>query len=164
MLGWFKQTAHELGLSAKQAASLFEGYNGLSGSLQEKMQAQMAQESEAAIGQLKQEWGQAFDKQIAMGKHAVAALGFDEAKLNEYENKLGTAEMLKLFATLGSKMGEDNFEGGDRSGTSFGTSPAAAAQQIADLRADNQFMEKYLSGDKDAVAKFTRLMRLANGE
>lgn len=162
LMGWFKQTAHQLGLTDKQAAKLFEGYNGLSGQLQEKLQAQMAQESQKAIDSLKQEWGQAFDKQIDMGKRAVAALGLDEAKLSEYESKLGTGEMLKLFATLGSKMGEDTFEGGERSGSSFGTTPAAARQQIADLKMDKNFMSEYLSGNPDAVNKMRRLMEAAN--
>lgn len=162
LMGWFKQTAHKLGLSGKQAAELFQGYNGLSGQLQEKMQAQMAQESQKAIDSLKQEWGQAFDKQIDMGRRAVAALGLDEGKLADYESKLGTAEMLKLFATLGSKMGEDTFEGGERSGSSFGMTPAAARQQLADLKMDKNFMSEYLNGNPDAVNKMKRLMEAAH--
>ena len=43
MVEWFKGTAHKLGLSAKQAQSLFTEFNGMSGSMQEKLQTQMAQ-------------------------------------------------------------------------------------------------------------------------
>ena len=72
--------------------------------------------------------------------------------------------MLKLFAILGSKMGEDTFEGGERTGSGgFGVTPAAARQQIADLKTDKQFMEAYLSGSKEHVAKMQRLMEAANG-
>jgi len=160
LTNWFKGTAHKLGLSAKQAQALYNEWNGMSGSMQEKLQAQQAQESEKAIGSLRQEWGQAFDQQIGAGRRAVAALGLDAGKLAAYEEKLGTAEMLKLFATLGSKMGEDNFAG-DRGEGGFGTTPAQARAQIADLKLDKGFMDKYISGDRDAVAKMSRLMEAA---
>lgn len=161
---WFKGTAHKLGLTAKQAQSLYKEWNGVAGGMQEKMQAQMAQQSEQALGALKQEWGQGFDKMIDSGKRAVQALGFDEAKLSEYEGKLGTADMLKLFATLGQKMGEDSFEGGERTGSgSFGLTPAMAKQQIADLKMDKQFMDHYIGGNPDAVSKMKRLMEAAHG-
>ena len=161
MVEWFKGTAHKLGLSAKQAQSLFTEFNGMSGSMQEKLQSQMAQESEKAIGTLKQEWGQAYDQMIGAGRRAATALGYDAGRLSAIEDKLGTAEMLRLFATLGSKMGEDSFAG-ERSEGGFGTTPAAAKQQIADLKLDKGFMDKYLSGDKDAVSKLQRLMEAAH--
>ena len=161
MVEWFKGTAHKLGLSAKQAQSLFTEFNGMSGSMQEKLQSQMAQDSEKAIGTLKQEWGQAYDQMIGAGRRAATALGYDAGRLSAIEDKLGTAEMLRLFATLGSKMGEDSFAG-ERSEGGFGTTPAAAKQQIADLKLDKGFMDKYLSGDKDAVGKLQRLMEAAH--
>ena len=161
MVEWFKGTAHKLGLSAKQAQSLFTEFNGMSGSMQEKLQSQMAQESEKAIGTLKQEWGQAYDQMIGAGRRAATALGYDAGRLSAIEDKLGTAEMLRLFATLGSKMGEDSFAG-ERSEGGFGTTPAAAKQQIADLKLDKGFMDKYLAGDKDAVNKLQRLMEAAH--
>ena len=161
MVEWFKGTAHKLGLSAKQAQSLFTEFNGMSGSMQEKLQTQMAQESEKAIGTLKQEWGQAYDQMIGAGRRAATALGYDAGRLSAIEDKLGTAEMLRLFATLGSKMGEDSFAG-ERSEGGFGTTPAAAKQQLADLRLDKGFMDKYLAGDRDAVSKFQRLMEAAH--
>ncbi len=161
MVEWFKTAAHKHGLNTKQAQSLFNEFNGMSGSMQEKFQAQMAQESEKAIGSLKQEWGQAYDQMIGAGRRAASALGYDAGKLSAIEDKLGTAEMLRLFAQLGSKMGEDSFAG-ERSEGGFGTTPAAAKQQIADLKLDKEFMGKYINGDRDAVAKMTRLMEAAH--
>ena len=161
MVEWFKGTAHKLGLSAKQAQSLFTEFNGMSGSMQEKLQSQMAQESEKAIGTLRQEWGQAYDQMIGAGRRAATALGYDAGKLSAIEDKLGTAEMLRLFATLGSKMGEDS-SAGDRGEGGLGTRPAAARQQLADLRLDMGFMDNYLKGSPDAVSKMKRLMEAAH--
>jgi hypothetical protein len=164
LVNWFSNTAHKLGLSEKQAKALYGEWNSMTGTMQQQMIQQMSQQSEAAIGELKQEWGQAYDKMIDSGKRAVRALGLDESKLSEYESKLGTADMLKLFATLGQKMGEDSFEGGERSGSgSFGLTPAVARQQVADLKMDRQFMQEYMNGNPDAVSKMKRLMEAAYG-
>lgn len=161
LLNWFKATAHKNGLSSKQAQALFTEWNGMSGALQEKMQTQKAQESESQLRALKGEWGQAYDSMIGAGRRAVQALGYDAGRLSAIEDKLGTTEMLKLFATMGSKMGEDSFEGGRGEG-GFGTTPAAARQQIADLKLDADFMKNYLSGNQDAVGKMRRLMEAAH--
>jgi hypothetical protein len=163
LVNWFKNNAHKAGLSEKQAASLFDAWNGMSGERMQAMQAQMREASEREITELKKEWGQAYDTQIDSGRRAAAALGYDEAKLGAIEDKLGTAEMLRLFATLGSKMGEDSFEGGERTGSSFGVTPAAAKQQIADLKMDKNFMSEYLGGNPDAISKMKRLMESAHG-
>ena len=162
LTGWFKQTAHKYGLTAKQAASLYDDWNQMAAGKGEAMMAQAQQNSEKEIAALRKEWGQGFEKQIDMGKRSVTALGFNEQQLSAYEAKLGTAEMLKLFSTLGSKMGEDSFEGGERTGSgSFGLTPAAARQQLADLKTDTQFMESYLKGSPEHVAKMKRLTEAA---
>jgi hypothetical protein len=164
LVNWFSNTAHKLGLTDKQAKSLYTEFNGMNGAMQQQMMQQMSQQSEKAINDLKTEWGQGFDKMIDSGKRAVRALGLDEGKLSDYENKLGTGEMLKLFATLGQKMGEDSFEGGERSGSgAFGLTPALAKQQIADLKMDKSFMGEYINGNPDAVNKMKRLMEAAHG-
>lgn len=164
LTGWFKQTAHKYGLTAKQAASLYDDWNQMAVGKGEAMMADAQQNSEKEIAALKKEWGQGFEKQIDMGKRAVTALGFNEQQLSAYEAKLGTAEMLKLFSTLGSKMGEDSFEGGERTGSgSFGLTPAAARQQLSDLKTDKQFMEAYLKGSPEHIAKMKRLTEAAYG-
>ncbi len=159
---WFTKTAHENGLSAKQAKGLFEQWQGMTGARMQEMEAQQREASEQAITTLKREWGQAYDANITAGRQAAAALGYDQAKLSALEAKLGTADMLSLFVTLGSKMGEPAFGSNARSGEGFVTGPAAAQQQLADLKLDKGFMDRYMAGDKDALAKYTRLMNLAH--
>lgn len=161
LFNWFRQTAHETGLTDTQAAQLFGKWEELSSSRIEQIQQNALQSAEADIASLRKEWGQGYDAQIQSGRRAVEALGLSQEQLADYEGKLGTAEMLKLFATLGSKMGEDSFEDGGRSGGAFGITPAAAQAQVQDLRMDKNFMDKYLAGDKDAVGKMQRLMEQA---
>ena len=162
---WFTKTSHDLGLSAKQAKGLFDQWQAMTGARGAAMEEATRAAEESDMRALKQEWGQAYEPNITAGRRAAAALGYDQAKLSALEAKIGTGEMLRLFATLGSKMGEPGFAGEGRSGESggFGTSPAAAGQQIADLKNDKDFMGRYMKGDKDAVARMTRLMGLAYG-
>jgi hypothetical protein len=89
-------------------------------------------------------------------------LGYGVEELESIEDRLGTADMMKLFAAVGSKMGEDDFDAGDGDGGGFGLTPAAAKQQLETLKLDKEFMNLYLAGDKDAMAKYTRLMGAAN--
>jgi hypothetical protein len=163
LMDWFRQTAHQHGLSDKQARGLFEAWNSMIGERMQSMQQEQAQQAEMDIGSLRKEWGKAFDEKIDAGKRAVSALGYDEQTLNNLESKLGTAEMLKLFATIGSKMGEDAFVGTGRESSGFGLTPAAARQEISDLRMNKDFMTQYLNGNQDAVAKMKRLMEAAHG-
>ena len=160
---FYKNLAHKHGLSAKQAVGLYGEWNEFITGLGQQSEADMQATSEREVLDVKKEWGQAFEQNLDAGRRAAAALGYDQAKQDAMEAKLGTAETLRLFATLGSKMGEDSFAGGEREGSSFALSPATAKQQIADLKMDNQFMAKYLNGDKDAIAKMTRLMESAHG-
>lgn len=162
---WFTKTAHEQGLSARQAKGMFEQWQAMAGARGAASEEAAREATEAGIRDLKREWGQAYDANITAGRRAAGTLGYDEAKLSALEGKLGTGEMLRLFATLGSKMGEPSFASEGRSGDAggFGTSPAQAQQQIGDLKLDKGFMDRYMGGDKDAVAKMTRLMGLAHG-
>lgn len=161
IVDWYKNTAHELGLSDKQANQLFQKWNENVSQKEQAMQQETNRQQEQAIQDLRKEWGQAYENQIDAGRRAVNALGYDQEQLNNMEDKLGTAEMLKLFAQVGSKMGEDSFAGSERSGGSFGLTPAAARQQISDLKLDSGFMGKYTNGDKDAIAKMQKLMEAA---
>ncbi len=163
LVNWFRQTAHENGLTDTQAASLFSKWNEMSAQRMESFQQEALQTAEADIASLKKEWGQAYDTQIDAGRRAVDALGLDQAALETMESKMGTADMLRLMATIGSKMGEPSFEDGGRNDNSFGMTPAAAQAQLEDLRMDSNFMEKYLAGDKDALNKMQRLMGAAYG-
>lgn len=160
---WFRSTAHKHGLSAKQAAALYDDWNAMSAERMSGFNEQQQMADKEAIAALRKEWGTQFDANIDAGRNVVKALGLPEDDLKTINAEVGTATMLKLFATLGAKMGESGFEGSGNQQSGFGMSPAAAKQSLEDLRLDKEFMSKYLSGDKDAVAKFTRLNGIAYG-
>jgi len=163
LMDWFGNTAHRYGLSEKQAKGLFNEWNEMTGAKMENLQHEMKVQGENDINNLKKEWGGDYDKMVNAGRLAANGLGYGEEQLSSLEEKMGTGEMLKLFATLGSKMGEDSFATGNESGSGFGTSPSQAKAQMDELRTDSQFMDAYMSGDKAAVAKMQKLMEIAHG-
>lgn len=159
----FKGMAHKYGLSDKAAAGIFGEWNQMVQSMSQQAEQAAQVESENAIQALRRDWGSQFDAKVEDGKRAAALLGYDQEKLNALESKMGTADLMHLMVTLGSKMGEASLEGADSGTKSFGLSPIQAKQQIADLKMDKQFMDAYLKGDKDALAKMQRLMGVAHG-
>lgn len=162
--GWFREQAHQLGLTQQQAAKLFEGFNERAAAMHQDQQTQTQAQQTADIAALKKEWGQAYEDNIMAGRKAARQFGFDGEKLSKLESALGTKDMLEMMANIGRSIGEHSFEGGNTPG-GFGLTPAAAKQQVAELKGDEQFNKAYLDaqhpGHKGAVEKMKRLMEAA---
>lgn len=163
---WAKGTFHELGLSKKQAEALAGKWNeyvkGSMGAQNEAYQAQLAEQETA----LKKEWGAAHDQNIQVAKKAVQAFGLDGATIDKLETAMGYAGVMKFMHTLGSKVGEDSFVGGDNRNPGFSNalSPEAALNRITTLRNDEGFIKKYVAGDASAKAEMERLHKMAYPE
>ncbi len=151
---------HELGISQQQAQALAEWFNATQAGQLEQLGQQSAQAIEKDMTALKSEWGQAWDENVNLGQRAAREFGLNAQKLEAMEQALGTGELMKLMAKIGRGLTEHNFEGG-RSTNTFGMTPEAAKQRIADLKADKSWTAKYIGGDVDAKAEMQRLMGLA---
>ena len=158
---WFREASHAAGLNETQAKQFYASYGEIVPQIMEARETAAAEQSEADLTKLKSELGAEFDVKVGQGKQVVGGLGYDEATLTAMESSLGTYQFMKLMTDLGSKMGEDNFADGSESASSFGVNAAQAKQQIAELNSDAAFMDKYISGDKAALAKMTRLNEVA---
>lgn len=162
LLGWFQKTAHQNGLTTRQAKSFYESWNKEQQQRTEQVKEQLAQDQQKELDNLKAELGDKFEQQVHSGQQVVKALGFDVETLAQWENKMGTTDFMKLFLALGSKMNEDNFVGGALNG-GFAMSASEAAVELNELNNDSAFMKRYLNGEKDAVAKYQRVMQAKYG-
>lgn len=153
---------HELGLTKTQGEQLATWYNGLVAQSQqqsvEQRAAQFAQEDAA----VKQEWGQAYNQNLAQAQAAARGLGLDSATIDKISDALGHKGTLNLLQKIGSRMGEDNFVTGDnQAGFGNAMTPAQAQSEIRTLMADKDFTRKYLGGDAGAKARMSQLHSFA---
>lgn len=162
---WFKETAHKHGLSAKQAAALFDDYNAMTGTLtQAQMEAQKAQIAQEVDG-LKKEWGAAFDTKVSAAKQAVKAFGIEPDTIDAIEQVMGFSRVMKFFDQIGAKVAEPGFASQEQKTQSFGAlTPQAAMDRIAEKKADKTFTARLVAGDRSAQAEWDRLHEMAYGQ
>jgi len=158
---WAQTTFHKAGLSDRQAELVMNEWGGLvegkTKATAEAKAAAIAADKEA----LGKEWGAAHDAKIATAKQAVTAFGFDEATITKLEDALGFAGVMKFMAGLGEKVGEARAVNGDGSSPGGPMTPASAQAQIRELKADPEFVRKYIAGDFDAKQKMEQLHKWA---
>lgn len=140
----FAKTAHELRVPLPMAEQLYGRMFATMSEQVATLQAAQAQEQKAALDTaltgLKSEWGANYDANIEKGKRAMAALGVAK-QADELEKIVGTPSLIKLFADLGDKLGEDVLKGGGGGGNQPGPAQARAERQA--LQADPEFMRVF---------------------
>lgn len=167
--GAFSTKAHELGLSTKQAAGLYDWWNSTQSQSFTGAETARAAAEETAINGLKTEWGAAYEQNVDLAKRALAHFGGDKLATELVATRQGNnPEVIKVFAKLGATLSEDGLLGKGGSGGEGVPSPAEAKQQINALRADPDFGKAYFdrghAGHADALAKMARLHEYAYPE
>lgn len=76
------------------------------------------------------------------------------------ESYLGPKKAAEIFSKIGKLLGEDTRIEGTKA-VGLADSPNAAARMIAEKKTDQHFMERYLGGDKDALAIMSDLHQRA---
>lgn len=155
---WF----HEMNLPTNIAKGL---YGKLRTYAEAKMQAaeeRYNQQADADIVALKNDWkGPEFDKNVELARRVRSTMGLSTEETMEVERVLGVKRAAQVFSSLGKMLGEHRFVGGEQAQTRFSMSPEAARTRIFDLQSDKAWQGKYLAGDADARAEFTRLNQIA---
>lgn len=132
----FADHAHKLGLLPNQADGVVKFYNEMiSKELSEADQIALAQRTKAET-ELKTEWGQAYTTKVQAANNIVSEIfpqGFMNTNLAD-GTKLGDhPAVIKAFATLADKMGEDKIVQAD--GPAYMT-PKQIEKEIANITAD----------------------------
>ena len=160
-----REWAHESGLSQNQASAIFDKYNARIVELGEEMQTQKSEQATADEQALRKEWGGAWEENIAAGTRFRQRFGLDDATVDKLEDALGLRGLLELSASIGRGLGEHQMPSGAEDsgeGLTYGMTPGAAKAKIGDLTLDKDFMEQYMEGRPEAVARMTRLHSLAH--
>lgn len=157
--GWF----HELGIPKRQAAGLAGKWNEYVSAQEQLAEDRFATQADSDILALKNEMGESYDKNVELARRVRRAAGISDEEAISIERTIGVARAMKVFAELGKSMGEHKFVGGDDGGT-FGMSIEGARARITALKSDKEWQSKYLAGDADKVAEWTRLHMTAYPE
>lgn len=161
------EVAHKHGLPKGAVQALAEYNNQYIAKLIEADTKERETKSAAELQQLKGEWGSRFDESAELARRASREFGVSEDQAKAIEGAIGTAGMLKLFNSIGAKLGEpkgfDPGSGEGGGGSGFGMTPEAARSQIKTLQGDKDWVAKYLNGDATARSTMDRLSRIASG-
>lgn len=160
---WAREAFHKAGFTDKQAAKFMEEFSGYAKARQATQLESIKTKLDTEATQLKQEWGAAHDQNTNLAKRAAQELGISGEQIDQLEKVMGFAGVMKLFHSIGTKVGEAAFvSGSGGGGNGFAAlTPQAALNRIAALRGDPGFVEKYVNGDAAARQEMEMLHRYA---
>jgi hypothetical protein len=155
----FATEAHKLGLTPAQAQGIAAWW---AGSMAQQM-ASVGLEPDGRTWEdvLKTEWGTSFDAKLDLAKRAVKEFGADAATLEAFEAKAGGAALMRMFARIGEKVGEDKPAGMGGESAPVVNNPRQQAMAITNDKASpywNQQHPDHLA----TVRQVTKLLEEAN--
>lgn len=159
-LNQFREIAHKIGLTKKQAAALAEFDAQYLGSLSEQTTQQTQEQLQREEEALRKEWGDGYDRNIQTARKAAQQFGFTEEEIDKLQSITSYSEILKRFSQIGQTIGkEDTFEGASSSRTNNfnALTPAEARQRKMDLLNDENFRKQYMAGKPEAVERMSFL-------
>ena len=163
-LDGYKEFAHHHGLTQSQAESILNLY----GEIQEdeSREYQEAQRQLDINGQieLQKEWGKNFDGKMDMASRAFAEFSTPELQKMMDETGLGNhPEMLRIFAKVGERLGEDSLIVGAGLGANQ-MSPEQSRTEIQNRYSDKEFSKAYRDnrepGHRQAMKDMDKLFRI----
>lgn len=156
----------DAGLTKAQAGKLNETWNAYVAEIIEQDTNAKKAADVADMDKLKGEWGNTFDANVETGRRAGREFGLNEEQFAQISGALGSAQTLKLFQAIGSKLGEaKGFDpsGMGQGGQGFSQSPEQAKARIGELQRDKDWVGRYLNGGSVERDEMTKLQRIAAG-
>ena len=161
MVDWFKQQAHDNGMSASQAENLFNSWNEFANQANSSSAEQTKLAQEAELSDLKNRWGDKFSERVEHGRRVADQFGVDNDTLNGIENSIGTAKILELFAKIGDSLGEDSMVETDDPSSRFGASieqhQADKRALVDKIKANPERLSDYVNGKGDDYKRIEKL-------
>ena len=159
----FSSQAHKLGLLPTQANGVVKFYNEMTAKSIQDADSKALAARETSTKELKQEWGQAFDQKINQAATLAKSVGATELFDTNLADgtKLGDHPvMIKAFAELANKMGEDSIV--QASGPTYLT-PNQIEKQIGELtQTDSAYWDKNHPNHQAAVQEVLALREKKN--
>lgn len=136
---WFKEVAHSLGLSHKQASAFHTEYVNFVKKQMEENQVLVKEQMSETTQALKLEYGQAYNTKLHLANRAMDRFGGPGLVEKLAKSGLGRdPEVVKAFVQIGELISEDL--GLDKNGEPTNT-PAELQDQIEDLQSQGAYLD-----------------------
>lgn len=155
-----KNLFHESNLTQKQAENVLKKFTEFNSAKAQEAQKAVAQKLELEAGELKKEWGLAYNENVQKAKNAAQKLGIDGETIDALESVMGHKKLMGLFAKIGTSVSEDSFVSG-KSQQFQNLTPDAARAKIGMLMTDKAWSSRYIGGEKSARQEFEALHKMA---
>ena len=159
----FSSQAHKLGLLPGQAQGMVKFYNEITAKSLQDADSKALAARETSTKELKQEWGQAYNQKVSQAATLAKSVGATELLDTNLADgtKLGDHPvMIKAFAELANKMGEDSIV--QASGPTYLT-PNQIEKQIGELtQTDSAYWDKNHPNHEAAVSEVLALREKKN--
>ena len=163
VLGWFQQTAHDVGLNNAQAQKLLTAYNEMAGSQGADLESNMVTAQEQTLGVLKKEYGAKYEDNI---NNAGALLnqfgseGLSETVLQDGSRLGDNPEFIKTLVGvaefINERVSEDELVGMEK--TAGIMSPDEARSKLLEIeRPDGPLFDRSHPQHNDFVSERNRL-------
>jgi hypothetical protein len=160
-----RQTFHEAKLTPAQAQHIHDKFvEGMMGNVETAQHSATDQQGQWET-ELKKEYGTAFDERIAAGKRALREYGGEEiGKILDQAGLGSNPVIVRAFVNAGLAMGHGPQLKDSESSGQFGTTPDAAKEQIAEIRANPALYDVSHAEYKVLNERLTRLTQQAYPE
>lgn len=148
---------HEAGLTTRQAEKLATRWNEMQAATNDRLNQQIEQQIKDDQAALAREWGAAAGQKAEIASRAANVAGLSQDDVADMVAALGYAKTQKFLAAMGERMGEDKFVGADGKPAASAFTPAAAKARLEQLMGDKEWLNKFASGNADALAEKQRL-------
>lgn len=139
------------------AAEIAKAEGSVAASRAAEAVAKLAEEKVA----LAKNWGVNFQANEFIAKQAALKLGVTPEQVSALESVVGYSKVMSMFHDLGIKIGEDKYvssTGGTGNNSVMTVEQAMDARKV--LMGDNEWVQKYLNGDSEKVARMTALNKI----
>ena len=172
LVDWFAGTAHEIGLTPKQAQALADKYNVMAGEVEQSPDDQALQadaKEQEGIRSLQKEYGRAFDTKIGTAKAVLSQYGGDDLlglKLDDGTSLASNPALVRTLVNIGDfmqgKLGEDTLRDAKTGGNAM--TPADAQRELSQIQVQGgPYWDQMHPGHSAAVAESLRLNEFIHG-
>lgn len=147
------------GITQSQAKELETWINQYAADTQkaadEARAAEVAQFNKLGLENLKKEWGADFDKNTALAKTVVKAMGLTDDQIDAMGDVVGPDVVSKIFLAAAQRTDSESPLTGYRS--AGGETAEMAALKISEMNSDPEIVKKLAQGDEKVAAEYIRL-------